>query len=359
MPTTTGDTNQVVYTTGSGMIRGAASGMTLISPQAAQVWSAWNPNQTSSCTPLGNYVNTNISYIWSQWNDLTGTSGGATAIPTPIASDTTIWLQWTDDLGTSAAVTTSNNHTSYLSANDANVIFHKWYTDMEGRVTHVVQVRACKEDAEELNFSNAQRNLATAKRSLAVEGDAQASVACDALNVVLSNFRKGQVVPERWFPIIKEANELIGPARERAQRHRDAQVRAAEENKKVQEAAAKRAEGLLLANLTLEQRAAYKKERTFIVNGSHGGRFKLMRGYSHNVKELDEEGREVRTFCIHPPAQHPCPNEDNVLLQKLMLQTDEEEFRRIANARPLIGDGDLTALDNRRRQRARELVSAN
>lgn len=96
-----------------------------------------------------------------------------------------------------------------------------------------------------------------------------------------------------------------------------------------------RAERLLLSFLTPEQARSYTEDGSFLVTGSSGGRWRIRReGYQGNVDLLDEEGRQVAWWCIHPPGG--LPDADAYLAQMLHLVTDEGSFRAIGNAHPIV-----------------------
>jgi hypothetical protein len=48
------------------------------------------------------------------------------------------------------------------------------------------------------------------------------------------------------------------------------------------------------------------------------------------VTRIDSEGKPLTRYCIHPVDY--IPGEDWAIAQKLMLETDEKEFLRVANA---------------------------
>ena len=56
--------------------------------------------------------------------------------------------------------------------------------------------------------------------------------------------------------------------------------------------------------------------------------YRVKRGIAGNVFLLGEDGREVERFCIHPSG---VPAGDAMLAQKLLLETDERKFRKVAN----------------------------
>jgi hypothetical protein len=91
-----------------------------------------------------------------------------------------------------------------------------------------------------------------------------------------------------------------------------------------------RARKLLVDFLEDGQRASFEKDRYFIVHSRDGlRRYKVTHKRSGNVKLIDSNGKDLASFCIHPQIE--CPDEDTMLAQKLMLETDEKEFLRIAN----------------------------
>ena len=92
-----------------------------------------------------------------------------------------------------------------------------------------------------------------------------------------------------------------------------------------------RAKRLLLEYLNPEQRAQFKKDGTFVVIGNKTGkRYSIRKGRSHNVKEIDREGKAVRSFCAHP--RESVPDFDTMLSQKIMLEHMESDFIKIANS---------------------------
>ncbi len=102
------------------------------------------------------------------------------------------------------------------------------------------------------------------------------------------------------------------------------------------EAARVRAEALLLDHLDSDQIAEFRRSRCFIVQSRDGvRRYRIDYGKQGNVKLLGElpfhKDRAVATFCIHPDLT--IPTEDCMLAQKLLLETDEKAFLRIANRR--------------------------
>lgn len=95
-----------------------------------------------------------------------------------------------------------------------------------------------------------------------------------------------------------------------------------------------RAEKLLKAVLNPAQREQYERDQYFHVRGQSGRNYRIRAGNQHgNVFLLDEKNQEMISYCIQPVGG--LPNADAHVAQKLMLETDEAAFLRIANATTL------------------------
>lgn len=90
-------------------------------------------------------------------------------------------------------------------------------------------------------------------------------------------------------------------------------------------AAAERAEKLLETCLTSGQRESLRKNGWFVVYTKSGRGYQIRRGRARNVIEVNTK----RTYCCHPVDG--VPDADTMLAQKLMLETQEDEFLRLAN----------------------------
>jgi hypothetical protein len=90
-----------------------------------------------------------------------------------------------------------------------------------------------------------------------------------------------------------------------------------------------KAEELLNSHLSLRQRRSYRKRREFLAEARDGTRFRIKKGWSGNVEELDASGRPIARYCIHPRER--VPDADNVLGQLLLLEADPDLFRKTAN----------------------------
>lgn len=114
-----------------------------------------------------------------------------------------------------------------------------------------------------------------------------------------------------------------------AERNRLAAI-AAEERRAQRVVADKKARLLLLDCLEDEQKQELEKDGYFHVETRDGTRRYRLRPGGQPVRVHGEDGRHW-AYCIHP--DHGFPTDDVVLAQKLLLESDEEEFLRIANAR--------------------------
>jgi hypothetical protein len=93
----------------------------------------------------------------------------------------------------------------------------------------------------------------------------------------------------------------------------------------VRKAAAERAEKLLEACLTSGQRDQLKKNGWFVVHSKSGRAYQIRRGRARNIVEVNTR----RTYCCHPIDN--VPDADTMLAQKLMIESAEEDFLRLAN----------------------------
>lgn len=103
---------------------------------------------------------------------------------------------------------------------------------------------------------------------------------------------------------------------------------AAERQRKLEEARQK-AEELLLSQLSPGQKNQYRKRGWFVCRGQSGKSYRIRKGWSGNVDELNKQGKPVSHYCIH--SKEAVPTEDNMLIQKFMLELDEARFLQIAN----------------------------
>jgi hypothetical protein len=100
----------------------------------------------------------------------------------------------------------------------------------------------------------------------------------------------------------------------------------------IQSEAIVKADALLDECLTATQRRMLREKGFFEVKGSlgeRGGVYQICRGQVQNVY-LTIKGERLTRLCAHPAIR--VPDGDAMLAQKLMIETDEEAFWRIANA---------------------------
>jgi hypothetical protein len=93
--------------------------------------------------------------------------------------------------------------------------------------------------------------------------------------------------------------------------------------------AKQRAEEFLLENLSPEQRESYRKDKLFIVETPKKNRYVLHASQSPRKIEGD---KPVVSYCIHTLG---VPREDELLGFKLLLEGNEDEFLKTANATAL------------------------
>lgn len=93
----------------------------------------------------------------------------------------------------------------------------------------------------------------------------------------------------------------------------------------------RRAEEILLDNLTDEQADEYRRlERFAVVVGDRT--YRIRKGMHGNI-DVIEDDQVIERLCVY--AQGNVPPQDNMLAQKLILETDEEYLRRTANITPM------------------------
>ena len=143
---------------------------------------------------------------------------------------------------------------------------------------------------------------------------------------------KPETEEEKTLRIEREAQSAKDREEQNKRRREQEAIRKAEEEvrEKKRKEAEKRAKELLVAHLDDEQREELENHYRFHLVGADGQRYRLHFSTHGNVRRLNEEGKEVESLCIQPPG---VPTGDAVLAQKLMLETDVQGFRRIANSR--------------------------
>ena len=99
-------------------------------------------------------------------------------------------------------------------------------------------------------------------------------------------------------------------------------------------AAAERANDLLLAHLSPEQRATFDRNKWFVVEGGSSKRkYRIRHNGGSLVANIDvlDGDRVVHRLCAHIDPRVRTPHSDSLLAQKVMLELAEDEFLRLAN----------------------------
>lgn len=126
--------------------------------------------------------------------------------------------------------------------------------------------------------------------------------------------------------------ETAEERREREAREERARIEAAEREKE-REAAQERARQALIDHLTDKQLEVFERNHSVPVTAfKSGNKYLIEKGRSGNVRVLDKDGRTRERLCFHPRIL--CPDYDVMLMQKLMLESAEEEALRVANRHP-------------------------
>lgn len=121
-----------------------------------------------------------------------------------------------------------------------------------------------------------------------------------------------------------------------ARRERAAAYEAREQIRKAaRRVAISKADALLESLLDDMQRAQLAQDSAFLLRSQSGKIYRLRKGRSGNVDEIDAEGRVVAVYCAHPALD--VPDGDTVVAQKLMLEADEAAFLKIANRHTTYG----------------------
>lgn len=119
----------------------------------------------------------------------------------------------------------------------------------------------------------------------------------------------------------------VQPSREKLER-RDAEHRA---QVAAREAAERRAEELLLRFLDIQQRKDYQRNRRFTVVARNKRRYVVRLGLQHNVDRIGDDGFISHNICGYVPG---VPAQDNMLMQKMMLEVDDDDFCKRSNVFP-------------------------
>ena len=121
-----------------------------------------------------------------------------------------------------------------------------------------------------------------------------------------------------YSPLMPSAEEL-----ERQKKEREEQASKLKEREE-------KARTLLKEVLSEEQDKQFEEKGFFeLVSVGSGNRYRVEKGRSRNVVLLDKDGKVARRLCFHP--REYVHDFDTMAAQKLMLETDEEVVRKVAN----------------------------
>lgn len=90
--------------------------------------------------------------------------------------------------------------------------------------------------------------------------------------------------------------------------------------------AQERANDLLMRHMTPEQQKSWLAFQAFVVVSQSGKSYRVKAMYSHNIWPLDSP----YTYCLVLQGYRSMPLADHVLMQKLLLENDEDRFFKIA-----------------------------
>lgn len=135
---------------------------------------------------------------------------------------------------------------------------------------------------------------------------------------------------EREAQIVRDIRAGKRPSAEQQEKWRQEELarKAAEEKRLKEIADAKvKADVLLKSCLSPQQREELEQRGCFhLLVGEK--KYRIEKGSHGNVKLIDKDGRVKRSFCVQPRG---VPDGDTMLAQKLLLETDERQFYKLAN----------------------------
>lgn len=135
-------------------------------------------------------------------------------------------------------------------------------------------------------------------------------------------------VPAPAMPVISQEEADRRLRETRRQRHVQAIRRRRAE---------KKGRKLLLSLLSETQKWEYAKKGQFTVCGADGNWYVLRKG--RTVHQIGGDGRATHSHCIHLPYSYI--DEDTLISLKLLIETDVQEFLRIANTSVLRNRGHM------------------
>ena len=94
----------------------------------------------------------------------------------------------------------------------------------------------------------------------------------------------------------------------------------------------KKALALLKKSLTKEQLKRFKQDECIPIDTAKGNKYLIEKKNNINILELTKDNKPKRRLCTVLPQ---CPIYDNMLAQKLFLESSEDDFLKIANVYPV------------------------
>lgn len=248
------------------------------SPWAPRIYSPTGLVSTNTTT-------TNIDRPWGYWtaNATTNTAGAVTVYANWVQHDGTFAIH---DLSTATDSTTES-------------VWNGWAIDAQHHITDVMERWCCRPiTGETLGL---------------IENDVVASLNRVTIQDIPIGARVGA--------------QSVRPFELEDQKRKEERIKAND-----------LAENLLRSCLDEAQKKELSDRDWFLVMTQSGKIYRINRGRVGNVDLLDENGKPIASYCIHNSGHTPSP--DDMLLQKFLLDTDEEEFKRIANHRsaPYFGE---------------------
>lgn len=143
------------------------------------------------------------------------------------------------------------------------------------------------------------------------------------------SFKPKKLTPEQ----IEKARKAQEEQDRKAQERREREAKERKERERLAELARERAMALLLEMLHRSQVKELRNRGSFITMSNKGTLYEVAFGRQHNVFELDNKQRRIAEYCITNGGPEWIPDADVMLAQKLMIETDEDSLRRIANIR--------------------------
>jgi hypothetical protein len=132
---------------------------------------------------------------------------------------------------------------------------------------------------------------------------------------------------------VRETPEQAADRAAKAELARQAQAIEDAKRKVFTDTAKSRARRLLFSMLNPDQQKELEEKNHFhlTVHDRSGSMrvYRIEHGYAGNVKLIGVDGQPVKRYCIH--ADSRLPYEDQMLAQKLLLETNEEHFLKTAN----------------------------